>query len=252
MIGLEDVYKVVAAMAPLYFAMFLGFGSIRWFHIFKPDHCDGVNRFNYYFIFPFLNFHLVSAINPYKMNYQFVASDIAAKAIVFAVVVVWANCTRKGGLDWSITTFSLSTLNNSVIVGVPLLQAMYGSLGFDIVIQSAVIQTALWLTLLLFALEFRCTRLTQSLSNDDGNNSVCCIEIGGDSDKNSAVALSVPAKSKPPFTALMRSVAIKLAKNPNTYAWFLGLVWALVANRYMLFGNGSIFSNFNQVIKWII
>ncbi|KAL5201117.1 hypothetical protein ABZP36_035471 [Zizania latifolia] len=40
MIGWSDVYKVVAAMAPLYFALGLGYGSVRWWKLFTADQCD--------------------------------------------------------------------------------------------------------------------------------------------------------------------------------------------------------------------
>ncbi|XP_019158967.1 PREDICTED: auxin efflux carrier component 5-like [Ipomoea nil] len=241
MIGWGDVYKVVEAMAPLYLALFLGYASVRWWNMFKPDHCAAINRFNCFFILPFFNFRFISQVNPYTMNYRFLVSDAVAKSAVATVLAAWANCARKGGFDWSLTTFSLSTLNNTLVVGVPLLQAMYGGLGFDMVVQSAVIQAALWLTLLLLGLEFRRTRLSETNGDDEivvarsakmGGD----VELaaGGNADAVITTRVVTNVRNKTSFGTLIKVVSLKLAKNPNSYAWFLALVWALVSYRWHL------------------
>ncbi|XP_019185859.1 PREDICTED: auxin efflux carrier component 5-like [Ipomoea nil] len=230
MIGWGDIYKVVVAMAPLYVAMILGYGSIRWWHMFKPDHCDAINRFNCFFILPFFTFHFIAQVDPYTMNYLFVASDVVAKAMVVVALVIWANFVKNGGLDWSITTFSLSTLNNTLVVGVPLMQAMYGRLGYDLVLQAAAMQALLWLTMLLFGLEFRRTRLGQISAAADNARPEMGTDLEGNP-KEAAAAGETPAAPTnigPSYTAMMKSVCLRLAKNPNTYACFLGLIWAII------------------------
>ncbi|XP_011077192.1 auxin efflux carrier component 5-like [Sesamum indicum] len=160
MIGWGDVYKVVACMAPLYVALALGYGSVKWWRMFKPDQCDAINRFNCYFIIPFFTFHFTAGVDPYHMNYRFLAADVIAKAIAGSVLALWANLCRKGDLSWAITSFSLSSLNNTLVVGVPLLEAMYGPVGQDLVVQSSVLQSLLWFPILLFLLQFwRTSRL---------------------------------------------------------------------------------------------
>ncbi|XP_019185903.1 PREDICTED: auxin efflux carrier component 5-like [Ipomoea nil] len=243
MIGWDDIYKVVVAMAPLYVAMILGYGSIRWWHMFKPDHCDAINRLNCFFVLPFFNFHFMAQVDPYTMNYLFVASDVVAKAMVVVALVIWANFVKNGGLDWSITTFSLSTLNNTLVVGVPLMQAMYGKLGYDLVLQAAAIQALLWFTLLLFGLEFRRTRLGQISAAADNARPEIERDLEGNAEGGetettaTATAAETPAAPTnigPSYTAMMKAVCLKLSKNPNTYACFLGLIWALIANRWHL------------------
>ncbi|CAN4080662.1 unnamed protein product [Withania somnifera] len=211
-------------MMPLYVALILGYGSVRWWHMFKPEQCDTINRFNCFFILPFFNFQFIAKINPYNLNYLFLTGDVIAKALVILVLVLWANFYKNGSFSWSITTFSLSALNNTLVVGVPLMEAMYGDLGVDLVVQAAVIQALLWLTSLLFALEFWKTK-----NGDDViENSV---ELGNISDLegNTSVQTRNVALA---FKPLMKSVFIKLAKNPNSYACFLGLFWALLACRW--------------------
>nr|GMD31768.1 auxin efflux carrier component 5-like [Ipomoea batatas]GMD34913.1 auxin efflux carrier component 5-like [Ipomoea batatas] len=238
MIGWGDVYKVVEAMAPLYLALFLGYASVRWWNMFKPDHCAAINRFNCFFILPFFNFRFISQVNPYTMNYRFLASDAAAKSAVAAVLAAVA---AKVGFDWALTTFSLSTLNNTLVVGVPLLQAMYGGLGLDMVVQSAVIQAALWLTFLLLGLELRRTRLSETESTNGGDENVGrSVKVGGDLelaagenvDAVITARVVVNVRNKTSFGRLIKVVSLKLAKNPNSYSWFFALVWALVSYRW--------------------
>ncbi|XP_006345358.1 putative auxin efflux carrier component 8 [Solanum tuberosum] len=226
MIGWDDIYKVVVGMMPLYVALILGYGSVKWWHMFKPEQCDTINRFNCFFILPFFNFQFIANINPYNLNYLFLTGDVIAKALVILILVLWANFYRKGSFSWGITTFSLSTLNNTLVVGVPLMKAMYGDLGVDLVVQAAVIQALLWLTSLLFALEFWKTKMNNNINGIANNNSV---ELGN---INTTTQMRNINNAELAFWPLMKAVSTKLAKNPNSYACFLGLFWALVASRW--------------------
>ncbi|PKI56567.1 hypothetical protein CRG98_023036, partial [Punica granatum] len=155
MITWHDFYTVMTAMVPLYVAMILAYGSIRWWKIFSPDQCSGINRFVAIFAVPLLSFHFISKNNIYKMNFLFVAADTLQKVIMLIVLAVWANFTRNGSLEWSITIFSLSTLPNTLIMGIPLLQAMYGGEAGSLMVQVVVLQCIIWYTLLLFLFEYR-------------------------------------------------------------------------------------------------
>ncbi|KAI5013778.1 hypothetical protein ZWY2020_046474 [Hordeum vulgare] len=75
MIGWGDVYKVVAAMAPLYFALGLGYGSVRWWKLFTPEQCDAVNRLVAYFAVPFFAFDFAARMDPYALNCRVLAAD---------------------------------------------------------------------------------------------------------------------------------------------------------------------------------
>ncbi|CAI9767416.1 unnamed protein product [Fraxinus pennsylvanica] len=232
MIALEDVYKIVVAMVPLYAALALGYGSLKWWHMFKPDHCDAINRFNCYFIMPFFTFEFISHVNPYKMNYLFLAADVISKALVGIVLALWANLSSKGSYDWSVTCFSLSSLNNTLVVGVPLLKAMYDEMGANLVIQSSVIQCLLWFPTLLFLLEFRRTRSDTSVISTV--HELSSIEMGSNDDIVEERMDSTASRTPPSFLSLMKTVWSKLAKNPNSYACFIGIIWALLANRWHL------------------
>ncbi|VFQ67179.1 unnamed protein product [Cuscuta campestris] len=115
MISLLDFYHVMTAMVPLYVAMLLAYGSVKWWKIFTPDQCSGINRFVALFDVPLLSFHFIAENDPYTMNLRrFIAADTLQKLIVLGALAVWANFSKRGSLEWSITLFSLSTLPNTL------------------------------------------------------------------------------------------------------------------------------------------
>ncbi|WVZ69487.1 hypothetical protein U9M48_018263 [Paspalum notatum var. saurae] len=165
MVSWNDVYTVVTAMVPLYVAMFLAYGSVRWWRIFTPDQCSGINRFVAIFAVPLLSFHFISTNDPYAMNLRFLAADTLQKLLVLAGLAVWSRLPPSGAgpgaprLDWSITLFSVSTLPNTLVMGIPLLIAMYGPYAGSLMVQVVVLQCIIWYTLLLFLFEFRAARM---------------------------------------------------------------------------------------------
>ncbi|MFS7993076.1 putative membrane transport protein [Helianthus anomalus] len=155
MITGHDFYTVMSAMVPLYVAMILAYGSVRWWKIFTPDQCSGINRFVAIFAVPLLSFHFISMNNPYEMNFRFIAADTLQKIIMLVALTLWANVARNGSLEWAITIFSLSTLPNTLVMGIPLLIAMYGEYSGSLMVQVVVLQCIIWYTLLLFLFEYR-------------------------------------------------------------------------------------------------
>ncbi|XVF85349.1 hypothetical protein PTKIN_Ptkin17bG0110600 [Pterospermum kingtungense] len=155
MISGHDLYTVLTAVIPLYVAMILAYGSVRWWKIFSPDQCSGINRFVAIFAVPLLSFHFISTNDPYAMNFRFIAADTLQKIIMLFVLALWTNFTRNGSLEWMITIFSLSTLPNTLVMGIPLLIAMYGPYSGMLMVQVVVLQCIIWYTLLLFLFEYR-------------------------------------------------------------------------------------------------
>ncbi|XP_062085217.1 auxin efflux carrier component 5-like [Humulus lupulus] len=155
MIEWEDVYKVVEAMAPLYVALILGYGSVKWWKIFSPEQGGAINRFACFFTLPLYTFDFTAHVDPFQWNYRFIGADAISKTIIVVVLAFWAKLSSKDdshAVAWSITSYSLSTLTNSLVVGVPLMKAMYGQIGVDIVVQSSVVQSIIWMTLLFVKL----------------------------------------------------------------------------------------------------
>ncbi|PNX71971.1 auxin efflux carrier component 3-like protein, partial [Trifolium pratense] len=159
MITLKDLYTVLTAVVPLYVAMILAYGSVRWWKIFSPDQCSGINRFVAVFAVPLLSFHFISTNNPYQMNFRFIAADTLQKIIMLIALSLWTMFTKNGNLEWMITIFSLSTLPNTLVMGIPLLIAMYGDYSGSLMVQVVVLQCIIWYTLLLFLFEYRGAKL---------------------------------------------------------------------------------------------
>nr|XP_043621215.1 auxin efflux carrier component 2 [Erigeron canadensis] len=159
MITGKDIYDVLAAIVPLYVAMMLAYGSVRWWKIFTPDQCSGINRFVAVFAVPLLSFHFISSNNPYEMNYHFIAADSLQKVVILFTLFIWQWLSKNGSLEWMITLFSLSTLPNTLVMGIPLLKAMYGDFSGNLMVQIVVLQSVIWYTLMLFMFEYRGAKL---------------------------------------------------------------------------------------------
>ncbi|XP_026382990.1 auxin efflux carrier component 5-like isoform X2 [Papaver somniferum] len=224
MIGMGDIYKVVVAMTPLYVALVLGYGSVKWWKMFSPEQCDAINKFVCYFTLPLFTFHFTSQVDPFGWNYKFLAADAISKVIIVIVLVAWAKGSSNGCYTWLITSFSLSTLTNSLVVGVPMLKAMYGDLGVNIVVESTVFQGIVWLSTLLFVLEFR-------KANDSSSLNIVDSQMVNDLERNDN-SVSDTTIPRPSFLSMMKTVCVKLILNPNAQASVIGITWAFISNRW--------------------
>lgn len=140
----DDLYNVMCAMVPLYFAMLVAYASVKWCKMFTPQQCSGVNRFVAVFAIPVLSFHFISINNPYEMDAKFIIADTLSKLLVLFFLFLWAIFFASGSLDWLITLFSLATLPNTLVMGIPLLQAMYGQFTQGLMVQLVVLQCIIW------------------------------------------------------------------------------------------------------------
>ncbi|EOY21347.1 hypothetical protein QUC31_007282 [Theobroma cacao] len=180
MITLTDFYHVMTAMVPLYVAMILAYGSVKWWKIFSPDQCSGINRFVALFAVPLLSFHFISSNDPYSMNFRFIAADTLQKIIVLVVLAVWTKVSKRGCLEWTITLFSLSTLPNTLVMGIPLLKGMYGEFSGSLMVQIVVLQCIIWYTLMLFMFEYRGAKMLISEQFPDTAGSIVSIHVDSD------------------------------------------------------------------------
>ncbi|WVZ73701.1 hypothetical protein U9M48_021982 [Paspalum notatum var. saurae] len=180
MITAADFYHVMTAMVPLYVAMILAYGSVRWWGIFSPDQCSGINRFVALFAVPLLSFHFISTNNPYTMNLRFIAADTLQKLMVLAMLTAWSHLSRRGSLEWTITLFSLSTLPNTLVMGIPLLKGMYGDFSGSLMVQIVVLQCIIWYTLMLFMFEYRGARMLITEQFPDNAGAIASIVVDPD------------------------------------------------------------------------
>ncbi|CAI0453521.1 unnamed protein product [Linum tenue] len=156
MISSKDVYHVVAATIPfpLYVAMILAYTSVKWWKLFTPEQCGGINKFVAKFSIPLLSFNIISANNPYNMSPRLLLSDFVQKLLAIVLIGVVTRFWFRGWrLSLVITGLSLSTLPNTLIIGVPVLKAMYGGKAESLLSQIVFLQSIVWYNFLLFLFE---------------------------------------------------------------------------------------------------
>ncbi|KAF7822474.1 auxin efflux carrier component 2-like [Senna tora] len=154
-----DLGAIFGAVVPLYFAIMLAFLSVRWWKVFTPEQCSGINKFVGDFAVPFLVLDLLTANDPYTMNFHVLAADALQKLVILAPLLVWKSLSKNGSFDWVITLIALSTISNTLLVGLPLVQSMYGHTSSDLLIQLVVLQSLVWFNVLLGMYEYRAARI---------------------------------------------------------------------------------------------
>ncbi|KAJ4796131.1 Auxin efflux carrier component [Rhynchospora pubera] len=166
MISGANLYAVAKAMAPLYTAMALGYISVKYLRAFTPDQCAGINHFVALYALPLLIFRMVASNNPYTMSGRLLAADTLQKIILLAILFAWAywannrqkksppSASSSTPLQWVVTIFSLASLPNTIIMGVPLLGGMYGSMSAGLMVQIVVLQFCIWYNLVIFLYEY--------------------------------------------------------------------------------------------------
>ncbi|KAL7232405.1 hypothetical protein ACSBR2_010430 [Camellia fascicularis] len=231
MISLADVYHVMAATIPLYVAMILAYISVKWWKLFTPDQCSGINKFVARFSIPLLSFQVISTNNPYKMNVKLVCADFAQKLFAFFALAVITKIRSRGNLSWIITGLSLSSLPNTLILGIPILRAMYGDEAAMLLTQIVVLQSLIWYNLLLFLFEVNAMKEAYTTPPTEVAELEAPQEAqpkeGGHEEK-----ITTPRKTK--IMLILLTVGRKLIVNPNTHATVLGLVWASIRFRWGL------------------
>ncbi|KAL6661579.1 hypothetical protein ACP70R_000963 [Stipagrostis hirtigluma subsp. patula] len=249
MIPGSAVYHVVEAMVPLYTAAVLGYVSVRWLRAFSGEQCAGINHFVALYAVPVLIFHTISTNDPYSMNGRLVAADTLQKAIILAILMAWAlwsHCYgRRGGgddrkgvtatapLKWVVTAFSVAVLPNTIVMGVPLLNGMYGAVSGGLMKQIVVMQFCVGTTSIarvmktIEARESQNNELTEvaeattAIMMEDG--SVCVAGVTSTTTESARV---------PSVMHVVWMAGKKVLHNPNTYASFLGLIWSLIAFKF--------------------
>ncbi|KAL3535447.1 hypothetical protein ACH5RR_003908 [Cinchona calisaya] len=190
----KDMYDVLAATVRLYVAIFLAYGSVRWWKIFTPDQCSGINPFVAVFAVPLLGFCFISTNNIYAMNYHFIAADSLQKVVILGALFIWHAFTKNGSLEWLITLFSLSTLPKTLVVGIPLLRAMYGDFSGKLMIQIVVMQSVVCYTLMLIMFEYRGAKLLITEQFPETAASITCFRIESDVSLNGREPLQADAE----------------------------------------------------------
>ncbi|XVE68065.1 hypothetical protein DITRI_Ditri09bG0039100 [Diplodiscus trichospermus] len=232
MISPANIYHVVAATVPLYVAMISAYISLKWWKLFTPEQCAGINKFVAKFSIPLLSFQVISENNPFKMNLKLILADFLQKLLAFLVLIAITKFSSRGGLPFVITGFSLSTLPNTLILGIPMLRAMYGDESATLLAQIVVLQSLVWYNLLLFLFELNATKAASETPPSQATGDQEAPEEAQMKDGGEEAHSRSPRKSKGMLIFL--TVGKKLMANPNTHATLLGLIWASIHFRWNL------------------
>ncbi|KAL5143575.1 Auxin efflux carrier component 8 [Glycine soja] len=230
---MADAYHVVASTVPLYVTMILAYISVKWWKIFTPDQCSGINKFVAKFSIPLLSFQVISSNNIYKMSLKLIYADFLQKLLAFLVLIAITKISGRGGLKWIITGLSITTLPNTLILGIPLVKAMYKSEAVVLLAQIIFLQSMIWYNLLLFLYELDAvkTRPTAAASSSQGSGETDTgreVQSKGEEDAEPRI------KRKRKVLLILVTVGKKLIKNPNTYATLLGFIWSSIKFRWGL------------------
>ncbi|EEE51548.1 hypothetical protein OsJ_32760 [Oryza sativa Japonica Group] len=257
MIGWVDIGKILSAIAPLYFALVLGYcSSKRWWRIFTAEDSEAIMVA--WFALPFFTFEFTLHLDPYNVRYSLIAADSISKLIIVIVIGIGVGLIfRKEGLctaviDWCISGFSLASLTNSLVVGVPMARAMYGNWAGQVVVQLSIFQAIVWLTSLMVVLEVRKAFVSDAHDESNRHEEGSYIDddtvVGGSGtsedmqslEEGVSDATNQDLKGEEAVTVagvngarlpLFKSVARKLACNPNLHASVIGISWACISNR---------------------
>nr|GMC59415.1 auxin efflux carrier component 8 [Ipomoea batatas] len=233
MISLADVYHVMEATVPLYFAMILAYISVKWLKLFTPEQCLGINKFVAKFSIPLLSFKVISDNNLYKMNLKILYADFLQKLLACFILATAAKLSSRGSLVWVVTGLSVSTLPNTLILGIPLLKAMFGEEAVELLSQIIVLQSLIWYNLLLFLFELNATKESYMIPSSE-------IEVEQEAPEEAQPKeegeeegeTRSPRKMK--LMHILISVGKKFIANPNTHATLAGLIWASIRFRWGL------------------
>ncbi|RZB53701.1 auxin efflux carrier component 8-like [Glycine soja] len=234
MISLADAYHVVAATVPLYVTLILAYISVKWWKIFTPDQCSGINKFVAKFSIPLLSFQVISSNNIYKMSLKLMYADFLQKLLAFLLLIAITKISDRGGLKWIITGLSLTTLPNTLILGIPLMKAMYKGEAVVLLAQIIFLQSMIWYNLLLFLYELDAvnkTRPTAAAPPSQGSGETdTAREVQSKREEDAEPRI----KRKMKVMLILVTVGKKLIRNPNTYATLLGFIWSSIQFRWGL------------------
>ncbi|KAF7103460.1 hypothetical protein CFC21_104448 [Triticum aestivum] len=171
---------------------------------------------------------------------------------------------RNSALRWVVTAFSVAQLPSIIIMGVPLLSGMYGPASKDLMKQIVVMQFCLWYNVVIFMYEYmaatdgstkaslglpekraiaaveRVHQVTVNVESTEhtrqqgmavaGQQATAALttEVCAGEDDESAEAEDDSLPASPSMRHIAFMTGKKVLRIPNSYASFLGLVWALI------------------------
>ncbi|CAK9191856.1 unnamed protein product [Sphagnum troendelagicum] len=248
-----EFYNVMVGVVPLYMAMLLGYGSLRWWKLVQvPEQCVGIAQLNTYFLLPAYVCHFLAFNNPYNLSLHILAADFLSKAVLLCVLCAWALASSslysakaavaRTSFDWVISIFMLATLPNTVIVGIPLLQPMYGEIALQGSICIISAQFLFWYNVCIVLFEVRrdstessTTPTTVRHHRDQFESTTTCKLPEEIQQVKRAGTSPDQAQLVGRFSMLhhvLKRVLFRLLRQPILYSSVLGFTYSLLASRW--------------------
>ncbi|KAL2631140.1 hypothetical protein R1flu_015826 [Riccia fluitans] len=152
-LGGSEVISLVNAIVPLYISIALGYSLPKLKVLTHKDHYAGIVAFCFKVTTPPLVFQLVAGNDPYALNLRLIGADTLCKVLVLLVLSLgcyWRPRAERAA--WLFAYFNQATMSNTVLVGIPLVTALYPGTEKDL---TAIIfmQCLLWYGICIFILE---------------------------------------------------------------------------------------------------
>ncbi|GBG42734.1 hypothetical protein CBR_g84230, partial [Chara braunii] len=146
---IRSLINVVNSVVPLYVAILLGYLSTTRWKYFTMDQFTGMNNLNSIFLIPLYILHYLANTDLRSLSAVFILADTCAKFFILIFLWIWIRYLCTAGnpserLEWLITSFMIATSSNLFIVGLPLMDAMYGPESGGYVAQIAIMDVLLW------------------------------------------------------------------------------------------------------------
>eukprot|EP00128_Syssomonas_multiformis_P006427 Colp12_sorted_trinity150504_noHs@31653 len=138
-----DMYQIASAVVPLYGTLFIGWLASR-FRVLDKVAFGGLNRFIVVFCLPAIIFRVLARANLYAADMRIFAVQTIYVVLCVMLLGIWALSRRNKGGDtfgYFISFLSISSFPNSLIIGVPILNAMYGTKAEIVMILIVVYQS---------------------------------------------------------------------------------------------------------------
>ncbi|MED6217694.1 May act as a component of the auxin efflux carrier [Stylosanthes scabra] len=182
------------------------------------------------------------------MSFKLICADFLQKLLAFlalvAVTRIGRGCGRGVGLKWIISGISLSTLPNTLILGIPLMKAMYKDESVAALVQIIFLQSLVWYNLLLFLYELDAAannsmppsqepppppRPPQATGETETTSQEVPIKEEEEGEEREAI---IRTRRKMKILLILITVWKKLIRNPNTFATLIGLIWSTIQFRW--------------------
>ncbi|XWS09153.1 hypothetical protein CRYUN_Cryun40dG0061700 [Craigia yunnanensis] len=217
MIGIKDLYSVLTAVVPLYVTMFLAYASVKWWNIFAPEQCAGINRETRTFVLSKFKESSFSNLEREKETFKGTGEKLGG------------NCGSEEEVINVIATTpsNQQTAQNFNKIAPDQSQRLKPMVASSMEGEGKELHFFIWRFGCCISPDgtSTCEQSVQVGQREESSGKVAESEKQGDVE-NASMRSSLSSSM---LLKILRKVWFKLVRNPNSYSSLLGLSWALVS-----------------------